>query len=168
LNNLRFEKAIPYAGNTGIRLAVRYSLISYNLWEYDPSSGSYLRFQDNEDRQVGEESYQPLMDSLSGSQIAADNVIVLLVPHEYFIKTNTTEMVKMNFIGQGSAYAFRDGQAQPILWQRPSADKLLFLKYENGNPYPLKPGNSWFEVIGQSSPHDGQASGIWDFQFQIP
>lgn len=168
LSGLRFESAIPFSTLAGNRLSTFYTWIAYNLWEYNAYSGRYLRFQEAQDEKQGEKGYQPLVDSLTHEQITADNVVVLLIPHEYYVNTETTEMVTMNFFGQGVAYAFRDGKAYQILWRRDKPEMLLSLEYPGGQPYSLKPGNTWFQVIGASSAIQQGADGAWDFKFAIP
>lgn len=168
LDGLRFEIATPYSSQLGYQLDISYSFVSYNHWEYDGASSRYLRFQESADAQDGVRNFLPLQDQLTGEQIAADNLIVLMIPHEYFVHTATTEMVKMDFMGQGKAFAFRDGYMYPIQWKRASQESLVTLTYNNGQPYPLKPGNVWFQVIGETSPSSMPADGAWAFEFRIP
>jgi hypothetical protein len=167
LTGLRFEQNVPPVKLPGNRVGVYYSFVSYNHWDYDSSIGRYRRFQEADDDK-GQESYKTLDDSLTGEQITADNVVVLLIPHEYYIHTKTTEMVKMNFMGEGKAYAFRDGFMYPIQWRRDTQESLLSLEYPGGAPYPLKPGNTWFQVVGESSQVAQLSGDTWRFEFHIP
>ena len=168
LDGLRFERTVPFTSQPGEKISIQYSFVSYNRWEYDPGTQRYLRNQETDDESGGQLQYAPLTDSLTGQPIAADNLIVLLIPHEYYIHTNTTEMVKMGFMGQGSAYAFRDGKVYPVVWQRETVDSLVTLIAPNGRPFPLKPGNVWFQVLGQSSEVRQVGNGEWGFTFAIP
>ena len=52
--------------------------------------------------------------------------------------------------GSGDALAFRDGQAFKVEWQRNNAD-VVSLTNPDGSPFPFKPGDTWFEVIGLKS-----------------
>ena len=65
------------------------------------------------------------------------------------------------------AYAFRDGQVYKVRWQRLTQDAMISLKNEDGSPFPFKPGNTWFEVIGTSSVLSQDEQG-WRFVFHIP
>ncbi len=168
LDGLRFERTVPFTYQLGENISIQYSFVSYNRWEYDPGTRRYVRYQESEDETGGQLQYAPLTDSLTGQPLAADNLIVLLIPHEYYIHTNTTEMVQMDFMGQGNAYAFRDGKVYPIVWQREATDSLVTLIAPNGKPYPLKPGNVWFQVLGQSSEVSQMETGEWRFNFAIP
>jgi hypothetical protein len=168
LNGMHFELAVPKSGNPGLNFTIEYSTVSYNRWEYDPSSGRYRRFQEKANDSGDGKSYAPLIDSLTGNQITADNVIVLRVPHEDFYKSTSTEIIDQPINGSGSGYAFRNGQIYPITWMHRSADGLFTLVLPEGKLYPLKPGITWFEVIGKTSDFTSQGQGSWDFVFHMP
>ncbi len=168
LDGLRFEIQVPPSGNPGGALSIQYSLVSYNRWEYDPASGRYLRYQESEDQNGGEKGYAPLVDSLTQTQLTANNLVVLFVPHTYYLKSTSTEIIDQPLDGGGQGYAFRDGQLYPITWSQPASNQLLQLTLPNGKTYPLKPGNTWFEVLGAASTLAQLDDGSWDFTFQIP
>ena len=168
LSGLRFELETPASGNRGERLAIQYSLVSYHRWEYDPLAGLYLRFQETRAKNIDEGELAPLTDSLSEAQLSATNVIVLFVPHQYFKKSSSTEIIDQPFMGQGAGYAFRDGQVYPLTWRRRAADRLPELLLPNDRLYPLKPGNTWFEIVGESTQFEQLEDGSWDFMFSIP
>ncbi len=168
LDGLRFDSTPPFTTQTGEIISIQYSFVSYNRWEYDRMARRYLRYQEAEDENNGQLQYAQLTDSLTGQPIAADNLVVMLIPHEYYIHTNTTEMVKMGFLGQGNAYAFRDGKAYPLVWQRETSESLVTLIMSNGKPYPLKPGNTWYQILGQSSEISQSGAGELRFNFAIP
>jgi hypothetical protein len=68
----------------------------------------------------------------------------------------------------GYAFAFRDGQFYEVRWNRSTKDSVLALTFPDGKPYPFKPGNTWFEVVGQSSQVLDKGNGVWRFVFKIP
>jgi len=168
LSGLSFNAIAPFTPLAGTTISTRYTFVSYNRWVFDPASNRYLRFEESQDEQQGQQAYLPLIDSLTEKQLAADNVVVLLIPHKYEVNTATTEMVSMNFIGKGRAYAFREGKIYPVRWQRAAPEALLSLENLDGSPYLLKPGNTWFEVIGTTSDVEQQLNGSWSFGFRIP
>jgi hypothetical protein len=55
-----------------------------------------------------------------------------------------------------------------VLWNRPASDSVLFFTTTDGEPFPLKPGNTWFQVIGQTSQVEQPEEGTWRFTFQFP
>lgn len=167
LSGLRFDKRAPAGGSPVSEIEFIYSSFSFNRWLYLPASGRYLRFQDTRDRGSPQgEAYAPLLDRLTNEVIAADNVIALFVPHRYYLHTPTTEMVQIDLVGSGQAVLFRDGQAFPARWIRP-AGSLLFLVSSDGDPLPLKPGVTFYQVLGESST-SSQGGNNWHFEFQIP
>lgn len=169
LNGLRFDVSVPKSGNPGDRIYLEFSGVSYHYWEYDPVSGRYYRFQETEDALGGaEKQYAPLTDSLTGSQLSADNVVVLLVPHEHFLKSNSTEILDQPMKGEGRGYAFRNGQVYPITWSHDAPEDLIELVLPNGVTYSLKPGNLWFEIIGETSDFEPLEPGAYGFRFIFP
>jgi hypothetical protein len=167
LNGMSFSNQAATGGSAGTQVYTRYSGDYYNRWDYDPAMGRYLRFQDNVYDQGGGEAYAPLIDRLTEKQIAADNVVIILVPHVYFTPP-PNEIVEILLSGAGKAYAFRDGQAYEVVWNRPSLNSVLFLTYADGTPYYFKPGNTWFQVVGETSKVTQPGSGIWRFEFLMP
>ncbi len=164
LSGLRFEEAVPSSGNPAVDISVQFSLASFSRWEYDRQLGRYLRFQD-----TGEaDTYEPLMDALTQEQISASNVLILFVPHQFFKKSASTEIIDTPFIGQGWGYAFRDGQVYPIMWTREAANQLPSLTLPSGDLYPLKPGNTWLEILGETSLIEQSDETAWEFVFAIP
>jgi hypothetical protein len=168
LDGLRFELAIPKSGHPGEMVFIRYSSVSYHYWQYDPLTHRYLRFQETEDDRGQTKTYAPLTDSLNGEQLAAANLVVLLTHHDTFYESTSTSIYDMPFQGKGSGYALRDGQIYPLTWSRPVTDTLPVLTLPNGLPYPLKPGNVWFEILGESSALEPQGDNGFSFRFSIP
>jgi hypothetical protein len=168
LDGLYFKLETPPSGNPGESIAVKYSFFSFHRWEYDAQLSRYLRYQETGDQTGEDDQYAPLVDSLTETQLSADNVIILLIPHQYFKKSASTEIVDQPFLGQGAGYAFRDGQIFPLTWKREATDHLPELSLPNGSLYPLKPGNTWFELLGVTTDYEQLEDGTWNFDFSIP
>lgn len=167
LNGLVFRLEAPPAGEPGAQVVTRYSADSYNRWEYDRATQTYLRFQDDAYDQGEGERFAPLMDRLNDEQVAAANVVVLLAPHEYF-QQPPAEIVEILLNGSGIAYAFRDGKVYELRWNRASPEQMITLAFPDGEPYPLKPGNTWFQVVGQTSLITQGEGAAWRFDCRIP
>lgn len=167
LNGMFFQMEPPENGVKGEQVTVRFSTAIYNMWEYETDSGRYFRSSDTvDDPNTGlNEEFAPLFDQLTNEQVAADNVVFLEVPYQFYRKV--PEQMEIPFVGSGLAYAFRDGKMYKVRWQRFEKDSMVSLAYEDGNPFPFKPGNTWFEVIGTSSKQIQIADG-WRFEFHIP
>ncbi len=169
LKGLFFGSQPPLSGQSGEKVAIHFTSASYNRWEYDPERMKYLRFQEVKNNTgQAELEYLPLLDSLNLEQVTADNLVVLRVPHEIVYKSSSTQIDDMPIKGSGSGYAFRDGQIYPIHWVSNGKNHLLSLYLPDGNYYPLKPGNVWFEIIGETSLFEEGDNGWWNFTFQMP
>jgi hypothetical protein len=167
LEGMTFFAPVPEGGSTANQIFARYSTDYYVRWDYDANSGRYLRFQDKaQDTGQGEE-YEPLTDRLNDQQIAADNVVVIFVRHEYY-QQPPNEIIDILLSGQGKAYAFRNGQVYEVNWNRPGLNTPLFLTYPDGTAFPYKPGTTWYQVVGTSTTVEQPSDGIWRFSFKMP
>jgi hypothetical protein len=167
LNGMTFGAVAPQGGNAGAQVYNRYSGDSYSRWDYDPASGLYKRFNDNIYDQGQGEQYAPLTDRLNNQQITAANVVVLIVPHAYFVPP-PGEIVEILLSGSGKAYAFRDGQVYEVTWNRPTTNSVLYLTFPDGTRYPYKAGNTWYQVVSDHTVIKQPDSGVWRFEFRIP
>jgi hypothetical protein len=167
LNGMSFDPRAPEGGQPGSQISTRYSISAYNRWDYDPVTGRYLRFQDTKEDETGTgEVYAPLLDRQTNEQIAADTLVVIPLIHQ--ADPYTKNVYEISLSSSGPAYAFRDGKAYKVLWNRPNKDALLYLTFEDGTPFPFKPGTTWYQVIGQSSKVETTEDGSWRFTFMMP
>ncbi|OGO60897.1 MAG: hypothetical protein A2032_07540 [Chloroflexi bacterium RBG_19FT_COMBO_49_13] len=167
LDGMSFDPEIPAEGVAGEQVYVRYSGDNYTRWDYDPASGRYFRFQDNIYDTGQGEDYTPLIDRINNEPLSAANVVVVVARHEYY-QQPPAEIVEILLSGSGTAYAFRDGQMYELQWNRPTTNSVLSLSYTDGSPFPYKPGNTWFQVVGISTQADQQNDSAWRFNFQFP
>lgn len=164
-----FQLQPPTGGSPASTLYARYSGAIYNRWDYDAASGRYLRFSDSDNAfSVEEEKYLPLMDKNDNTQVSADNVVMILVNTVYVVHDQSGEVVDMTLLGSGTAYIARDGQIYPVQWLRTTQSDVLTLTGADGKPFPFKPGNTWFEVMGTSSTITQPGADSWRFTFSIP
>lgn len=154
-------------GDPADQVRIRFSPESYHYWEYQPVSGRYLRWQDRYRKPAGEEVYQPLLDRLDGSQVSADNLVLLMVPSDYIYVSTSTDVIQHQLAGSGPGYGIRDGRLFPITWHRERPHDLIRLLLPSGRPYLLKPGNVWFEVLSAETPATVE-DGRWQFLYSVP
>ncbi len=167
LDGMTFNSEAPAGSVKGTQAFVRYSGDNYTRWDYDPTTGKYLRFQDKVfDTGQGEE-YDPLIDRVNNKQISASNVVVILARHEFF-QQPPAEIIEILLSGTGTAYAFRDGQMYELEWNRPTTNSVLSLSFSDGTPFPFKPGTTWFQVVGDSTQAKDETNGAWRFDFLMP
>ncbi len=168
VSGMFFKKSLDVSGYPAKQVTVRFSSAVYNQWNYDSATGKYLRSVDqNNAPSITDESYTPLTDRVTGETISADNVVILFVPYSYYVKNATEEVMDVNMIGSGDALIARDGQIFPVYWTRATSGSTLTLVDAEGNAFPFKPGNTWFEVVGTSSERN-QNGDIWRITYAIP
>jgi len=171
LDGMFFNQATPIGGQPGTQVFVRFSISAYLLWDYNPNTGRYLRYQDTlEAEDIALENVAALVDRTTNEQIAADNVVVILTPHQYAFNTHpgVNEVIDINLTGSGPAYAFRDGQVFQVVWNRPGKNSVLFLTFQDGSSYAFKPGNTWIEVVGTSSRVETPSPNMLRFTHAMP
>ncbi|KAA3643022.1 MAG: DUF3048 domain-containing protein [Chloroflexi bacterium] len=161
-----FSPSTPQSSQLGLELRFRYSSFIDSYWQYDEDLGKYLRFQEEIGfSDVTRTRYVPHSDALTGQQITADNVVALIVPHSYYIKTNTVEIIDIDLTGAGLAYVFRDGFAYPVIWQRTASGPLQLVDAD-GNAFPMKPGNTFYQVISEETAVNDNGA-RWEFLFSL-
>lgn len=167
LDGFRFNYTLPAGGEEAQTVYVRFSAAIYNRWDYDPESGAYLRSSETDNDLSGgaNEVYAPLTDRLTNQRISAQNVVILYITHQYF--SRHPEIVDIVVSGPDDAYVLRDGKMYHLTWYRNGLDQRLSLVDAQGQIFPLKPGNTWFEIIGATSQRSGAAP-AWRFTFSIP
>lgn len=164
LDGMFFQMLPPPGGERADSLYVWYSAVIYNRWDYDPASGKYVRYADASNALNGQpETYALLTDRNNNLPVTADTVVILLLNHTFY--SVNPEMVEMEFSGSGPAYAFRDGLGYPVAWQV-QADKIVSLVNPDGTPFPFKPGQTWFEVLGRTSLVHQKPD--WRFEMRFP
>ena len=184
LDGMFFKAPAPAGGSAANKVYVRYSGAIYNRWDYDAASGRYLRFVDAEnDTNRNNEVYVQLTDALTSEPVTAANVVMLCAPHQYFVKNDTEEVLDIfldnrmpSYVGcdgqtynggRGAGYVARDGQVYPVTWKDADASTVVTLYNPDGTPFALKPGQTWFEVIGASSSVQQQDDDSWRFTHRM-
>jgi hypothetical protein len=108
-------------------------------WKYDDASGRYLRWV------LG----LPHTDAADGKQLSAANVIIYYAEHQ---ETDIVEddkgatSIRIIVTGQGPASIFRDGVEMQGFWRTDGSQTPEFIDAA-GAALPLKPGNSWIEIV---------------------
>jgi hypothetical protein len=125
--------------------AATYALIPYRSlsaeWYYNEASGRYLRWSDGAAH----------TDALDGQQLNVANVVVLYVPHwnTDIVEEPHSGALSIEFAlwDSNRAIILRDGIRIDAFWQHWERWEMMTLTDEQGNPIPLKVGNTFFEVI---------------------
>jgi hypothetical protein len=142
------------------------------LWTYDPAAQAYLRQQDKAD---GSGKFYPSTDRLTGEQLAFENVVVLFARHNVLNSDHTLIDLDLLYT-MNKAYLFRDGRVYPIYWTTANGDyekksgllRPIRFVDKGGNPFPLKPGQTWVEVVDLSATLTEKEPGYWKARFYAP
>lgn len=143
-----FSDAEPLGGTEATYAKITYRPgVVESEYRYDPETQTYLRYD------MGE----PLVDALTGEQIAPSNVLILHANH-----VNTDIMVdehdpknpwyalSIQLWGQGPARLLRDGKVYEGMWIRENPqeenDRLIVVDGE-GTQIPFRPGATWIQLM---------------------
>ena len=109
-----------------------------------------------------------MVDAVAGKQVFADNVVVILLSHTFANENEQSdEIYHIDLIDSGRAYVFRNGLGISARWVRTDIDRPLVLTTLRGDPLGLRPGRTFFEVIGETS-HEWSDGSDWHFEFHTP
>lgn len=111
-------------------------------WTYNAGAGRWLRAT----------AGVVHMDALTGEQLAFANVVVVYANH---IETDILEdtwggghqSIQVQIWGTGPVLVFRDGEMYNGYWERTARNHMLTFWVAAGEPLPLKPGNTWFQMV---------------------
>ena len=155
LSGMEFDPQQVSGGKTANNIWMMWSMADQVFWRYDPTSGAYLRWQDNADGKT----YTQATDRLNGKPLAFDNVVFLFANHREC--TDAAFQVDLMYISKMKAEIFRDGKMYDAFWTTASGQyevqtgKLRPIRFidANGNPFPLKPGQTWVEIVPTGTPY---------------
>jgi hypothetical protein len=155
LSGMYFNSAAPKGGKTAHSLWLFYSYLNQIFWRYDETSGTFQRWQDNADAST----FIQATDRLTGEPLGADNVIILFADHE--VERENLIDISLLYVKRGKALLFWDGQKYEIYWTTASEEyekttgKLRPIRFidAEGNPFPLKPGQTWIKIIPLFTPY---------------
>lgn len=171
-----FDPAPPAGGMDASELLAFWSYLNQEAFRYDALSGAYLRFDDREADGVGDLS--PSLDRLTGQQLKYANVVILFVPHTEVNSAGTIIDLALTS-ARGSAVVFRDGKLYKnnVVWstigeayeKETGVARPIKLRYTDGSPFPLAPGNTWYLVVTTNSAlWETSGPGMWKMRFAMP
>jgi hypothetical protein len=148
LHGLAFREAAPAGGEPAGYVEIPYLPgAAAAEWSFDRELGLYRRSI------LG----APHTDALTGQQLTAANVIIVYANH---VETDILEdlvggghySIEIQIWGEGPVQIVRDGQVFDGQWIRRAREDMLSFVDASGNPLPLKPGNSWYQMVPLSFP----------------
>ena len=127
-------------GSPAQRVELVYSDHNRPWFEYDPSSGAYLRFQ------YGEAHRDAWLDR----QIAVKNLLVLRMETRD-VPDSSLHLVEVTTVGQGSGYYFCDGSMTEITWSKDAFDAPISFFLPDGQPLTAARGQSFLCVVPETA-----------------
>lgn len=118
---------IPYQGGCHVR------------YSYDPTSGRWMRFVAD----------RPLVDRVTGAQLAADNVIVqyVTVTASGVVDVNGAQSPDLGVVGFGKAQVFVRGRLIDANWSKSVRTSHTQYTDDSGKVIQMKPGSTWVELV---------------------
>lgn len=163
LTGMLFDTKLPSGGRKAEKATLFYNYLDKGDWVYDATSGKYLRWIENANNY---EQMIPLVDRLNNEQLAFSNVIMAYATYTEYSSVLHDIAVWDNTSGM-KAVVFRDGQAYDVTWKTTDQEKPIQFFDAQGNLFPLKPGNTWINLIGSSSNLE-ISNAEWLFTFRMP
>ncbi len=172
LTGNQYSSITPSGGSSARRFWVFYNFLNQVDWQYDETSGKYLRSQDIAD---GSGTFTPSSDRLTGEQLSVENVILFVAKHKVLNSEGTLIDLDLLYTGN-KAFLFRDGKIYPILWNtmngeyEKSTGLLRPIRFTdlNGKPISLKPGHTWVEIVDETTTLEEMDPGTWKARFYAP
>lgn len=109
-------------------------------WNFDPATGTWLRTLRN----------QQQIDAENREKISAANVILVYAHHQTTLiqeDVGGSRSIEIQVWGEGPVRVFRDGREIGGRWKRSAGVGEFEFFDVNGNKIPLKPGNTWIEMV---------------------
>ncbi len=138
-----FSEAPPPGGAPASRVDLDYP-DGMVTWTYDATTGRWKRFIEG----------QPHVEALDGQQLTAADVVILGANHvpTLILEHGTKDIginrsIEVQLWGQGPLKILRDGRVYEGMWTRPERHAPFRFVDANGNDIPLKPGNSWWQIV---------------------
>jgi hypothetical protein len=168
LPGMVFSDTPPAKAQPAGQVTMLFNYYNRGEWRYDPSSGKYLRWIETMPNELGDKYEMiPLTDRVTGKQLAFSNVILILAEYTELAPSKFRINIWGNDKGQ-TAYLFRDGVMTQGKWKaKNDSDPMQFLD-KNGQPYALKPGNTWIVIAGLNSSFKETQPGKWEMFFMLP
>lgn len=145
-----FSEGAPAGGKAASQLNIPYPKTYAALrvgWSYDANSGRWLRLLGG----------NPAIEKTDGSRLSAANVVVItantvqtLIPEQGTTLTTgacSNASLEIQLWGKGPVKILRDGKVFEGSWLRGDRHAAFRFVDAQGNDIPLKPGNSWWQIV---------------------
>ena len=142
LRGFTFSADAP-SGQSVSRIDIPYPSTSTVAWTWDGGAGVYRRW-------VKGARYT---EQLTGEQVGCENVVVLYAKHwesDIVEDSRGSTSIGIALRGGERVQIFRDGRVIEGFWWRQDGNRLFQFVDANGQHIPLKPGNTWIQLVPTS------------------
>lgn len=168
LPGMVFSSENPLGAKHAEVINVLFSYYNRAQWRYDKENGKYLRWTDfKENSEPNPEELIPLVDRVTGEQLAFDNVVILFAKHTELGPRRHEVEIWANDSGMPAAL-FRDGMMVMGSWKADRDTDPIQLFDASGKPFGLKPGKTWITIMDPNSNFKESSKGVWDLFFWLP
>ena len=154
----------PEGGEPASRLDVYIAWLNQSAWVYDAASQSWWRYVDAASPKTAGILHTEI-DRLTGRQLQFENVVILFAQHDVISPTNLD--IHLERGSTGKALLFRDGRMYDIRWSTKNDSPIQF-QFEDGRPFPLKPGHTWVTIVTPLTAVTERRPGEWWLRFSQP
>jgi hypothetical protein len=174
------SEAPSEGGQPAQELYVQYNVNNISHFVFDEAAGAYLWYlsvpggQGDGPFSLENVEFELMTDRLTGEALTFENVVVMRVNHVAENAAVTIIGLDMAF-KSGEAFVFRNGQIFEVNWSTAYPDYVtnrqdpLPVHFEqNGEPFPMAPGQTWFNMLNQFDSLALIGSGIWLADFDAP
>ena len=145
LNSNLCDVKAPEGGDLANSLFVYYAPLNQALWKYEPSLGAYQRSWNDT---VTGENFTLMKDRIDDIPLKFENLIIV---YANFHGSKDAYFYIDLLYSNGPAQIMRDGKIYDIRWtteageyeQTTGKNRPMRFTYANGDPFPLKPGQTW-------------------------
>lgn len=132
-----FDESTPSGGRDIEQVSLTFSTFADAEWTYSDNNG-WERSQNGSEHETAE-----------GDVVRTDNLVIMRVKSRPGDRRDSagTPTVELDVIGKGKAIVLRDGKAFQGRWEKESAEAPLRWLDSSGDPLPLKPGQTFVEIL---------------------
>jgi hypothetical protein len=166
LSGMSFSNQAEPSNDPASQVNIRFNFYNRTEWVYDPASGNYMRWMNNElltDTII----MVPSTERSTGQQLAFSNIIILFAKYDEIAPSKHDVELWGNISGERAIF-FRNGQMIEGEWKVTKRSTPIQFFNAQGDPMTLAPGNSWIVLTGLNSSFSEISPGEWDLFFALP
>lgn len=131
-----YEDSAPSGGDKIDSAALRFSPYLSAAWTWN--KGAWEREQNGRGHVTA-----------ADKQLKADNVVIMRVETSTGGRRDSSgnPTLTLEVVGRGSATILRDGKAYKARWRKDDVDEHFEWRDADGEPFTLKPGKTWVEML---------------------